>query len=132
MGKLLTGVIDLDLRPSNDKTLTQQLYEQLRGTILAALLPPGHRLPSSRDLARHLKVSRNTVSFVVDQLAMEGYLDIAQGRRPTVAATSKAGLVFGRAISHRQRPTLPVSRWAERLRKADWTFTNEGEPRAFL
>jgi len=28
---------------------------------------------------------RNTVSFVVDQLAMEGYLDVARGRRPSVA-----------------------------------------------
>jgi GntR family transcriptional regulator/MocR family aminotransferase len=128
----LFGLTDFELQPGSDETLTRQLYEQLRTTILAGSLPPGHRLPSSRDLARHLKVSRNTVSFVVDQLAMEGYLDIAQGRRPTVAATSKAGLVFGRAISHRQRPTLPVSRWAERLRKADWPFMNEGEPRAFL
>jgi GntR family transcriptional regulator/MocR family aminotransferase len=27
---------------------------------------------------------------------------------------------------------LRISRWAERLRKADWPFVNEGEPRPFL
>jgi GntR family transcriptional regulator/MocR family aminotransferase len=126
------GLIDFQLQPGSDETLTRQLHRQLRTAILAGSLPPGHRLPSSRDLARHLKVSRNTVSFVVDQLAMEGYLDTAWGRRPTVAATAKAVLVSGKATPHRPRPALPISRWAERLRKTDWPFTNEGEPRPFL
>jgi GntR family transcriptional regulator/MocR family aminotransferase len=132
MGKMLTGVIDFDLQPSADETLTRQLYEALRGAILAGSLPPGYRLPSSRDLARQLKVSRNTVSFVVDQLAMEGYLDVVRGRRPTIAAASKTTLVLGRANARRSPATLHVSRWAQRLRKADWPFANEGEPRPFL
>jgi GntR family transcriptional regulator/MocR family aminotransferase len=132
MGKLLTGLIDFDLQSKSEETLTQRLYEQLRGTILAGSLPPGYRLPSSRDLARHLKISRNTVSFVVDQLAMEGYLAVARGRRPTIAAASKTKLVFGRGNSRRSPATLRTSRWAQRLRKADWPFANEGEPRPFL
>ena len=132
MGKLLSGLIDFELKSRSDETLTRQLYEQLRGTILAGSLPPGYRLPSSRDLARHLKVSRNTVSFVVDQLVMEGYLDITQGRRPTIATASKPGLVFGRRASRRPPVTLRISRWAERLGKAEWPFVNEGKPRPFL
>jgi GntR family transcriptional regulator/MocR family aminotransferase len=128
----LSGLIDFELQSRSNETLSRQLYVQLRGVILAGSLPAGCRLPSSRDLARHLKVSRNTVSFVVDQLVMEGYLEIAQGRRPTVAAASKTELVFGRETSHRQTATLRVSRWAERLRVADWPFVNEGEPRPFL
>jgi GntR family transcriptional regulator/MocR family aminotransferase len=126
------GLINFELQLGSNETLTRQLYDQLRTPILAGALPPGHRLPSSRDLARHLKVSRNTVSFVIDQLAMEGYLEIAQGRRPTVAAASNAGLVFARAASHRPPATLRISRWAERLRKADWPFMSEGEPKPFL
>jgi GntR family transcriptional regulator / MocR family aminotransferase len=128
----LPCLIDFELQPSPDKTLTRQLYERLRQAILAGSLPPGHRLPSSRDLARQLKVSRNTVSFVVDQLATEGYLDSAQGRRPTVLTTAKPGLVFGKATSRPPPANPSVSRWAERLRKADWPFMNEGEPRPFL
>jgi GntR family transcriptional regulator / MocR family aminotransferase len=132
MGELLSGLIDLELRSSSGETLTRQLYDRLRGGILAGALPPGYRLPSSRDLARHLKVSRNTVSFVLDQLAMEGYLDITRGRRPTVAAVSKTGLVFGGGHPRRSPATLRISRWATRLRKADWPFVNEGAPRPFL
>jgi GntR family transcriptional regulator / MocR family aminotransferase len=128
----LLGLIDFELKPNHDETLTRQLYQQLRKSILNGSLPPGHRLPSSRDLARRLKVSRNTVSFVVDQLAMEGYLDVAQGRRPTIAAASKAALVFGKATSLPAPATPPISRWAEQVRKADWPFMNEGEPRPFL
>jgi GntR family transcriptional regulator/MocR family aminotransferase len=132
VGKLLSGMIDLELSPESGKTLTRQLYERLRAAILAGSLPPGFSLPSSRDLARDLKVSRNTVSFVVEQLAMEGYLDVAPGRRPVIATASKTGMVFGRARPRRS-PAIPrVSRWAMRLRKADWPFASEGAPRPFL
>jgi GntR family transcriptional regulator/MocR family aminotransferase len=132
VGKLIAGLIDFDLQPGSGQTLTRQIYQQLRRTILAGSLPPGHRLPSSRDLARQLKISRNTVSFVIDQLAMEGYLDVTQGRRPTVAAAAKTGLMVGRATSDRCPLTLRISRWAERLQQADWPFAGEGEPRPFL
>lgn len=132
MGKLLSGLIDIELRPQAGQTLTRQLYEQLRGSILAGSLPPGHRLPSSRDLARQLKVSRNTVSFVVDQLGIEGYLKINRGRRPAIAAIAGAGLLSARVTSHRPHTPLRVSRWAQRLRKADWPVMHEGEPRPFV
>lgn len=132
MSNLLAGVIDFDLQSRGDETLTRRLYQQFRAAILAGALPPGYRLPSSRDLARHLKISRNTVSFVVDQLAMEGYLDVTKGRRPTIAAISKTELVFSRGNSTPSPAALQTSRWAHRLRKADWPFVNEGEPRPFL
>jgi GntR family transcriptional regulator/MocR family aminotransferase len=130
--KPLAGLLDFELQSSGGTTLMRQLYDRLRGAILNGALPPGFRLPSSRDLARHLKVSRNTVSFVVDQLAMEGYLDVGQGRRPTVAAVSKTALVRGRGLDRRPPASLRVSRWATRLRKADWPFVNDGAPRPFM
>ncbi|MDB5568278.1 MAG: GntR family transcriptional regulator [Tardiphaga sp.] len=129
MGELLAGLIDVELQSGSTETLTRQLYDRLRATILTGALPPGHRLPSSRELARQLGVSRNTVSFVVDQLVMEGYLDVAQGRRPTVAAAANAGLAAGRPISRGEPRALRTSRWAERLRKADWPFASEGRPK---
>jgi DNA-binding transcriptional MocR family regulator len=92
------------LSPESEKTLTRQLYERLRATILAGSLPPGFRLPSSRDLARDLGVSRNTISLVVEQLAMEGYLDVARGRRPVIATASKNGMAFGGARPCRSSP----------------------------
>src|SRR3979409_1727019 len=118
MGELLSGVIDFELQSASGKTLMRQLYNALRGAILAGSLHPGFRLPSSRDLARDLKVSRNTVSFVVDQLAMEGYLELTQGRRPTIAAAAQTRLVVGRGHPRRPPAALRISRWATRLRKA--------------
>src|SRR5258708_7518107 len=132
MSRLLTGAVDFDLHSGGDPPLPRQLYEQLRKAILAGSLPPGHRLPSSRELAHQLKVSRNTVSFVVDQLAMEGYLEVTQGRRPTIAEVSKPRLVSDREIPRRSAATLRLSRWAHLVRKADWPVVNEGRPRPFL
>jgi GntR family transcriptional regulator / MocR family aminotransferase len=132
MSEPLAGLIDLELQPASGETLTRQLYAQLRTTILAGTLPPGYRLPSSRDLARHLSVARNTVSVVVDQLVMEGYLEVTQGRRPTVAAVAKTELVIGKTSSRPPSAGLHTSQWAERVRNADWPFTNEGTPRPFL
>ena len=131
MRDALSGWIDVELRPSSGETLSRQLTHQLRDAILKGLLPPGHRLPSSREFAQQLKISRNTVSSVIDQLAMEGYLDIARGRRPTVAA-SKPSLMRGKANARKPSAKPSMSQWAERLRKSDWPVSNEGAPRPFL
>lgn len=129
---LLSGLVDIELLPSDARTLTQQLYDQLRQAVLAGALPAGYRLPSSRDLAGHLKVSRNTVSHVVEQLAMEGYLDVGQGRRPTIAPLASSSLQFGKAGSRRASAGLRMSRWAEGLHRTDWPFENEGRTRPFV
>lgn len=122
---------DLSLDRRADAGLSRQLYDRVRAAILAGKLRPGLRLPSSRTLARQLGVARNTVSFAIDQLAMEGYLDVAPGRRPIVAGMPKAKLVTDTAVTHRREAALKVSRWATRLRQADWPFMNEGRPRPF-
>jgi len=106
---MLAGIIDVE-RISGDAPLACQLYDQLRATMLSGAWPIGHRLPSSRELARQLGVSRNTVSGVIDQLAMEGYLDVAQGRRPTVAASDAPKLVGGKTTDHPTSEPLSVSR----------------------
>jgi DNA-binding transcriptional MocR family regulator len=80
----LSGLIALERGDS--APLTRQLYEQLRSAIADGRLRHGYRLASSRMLAEHLGVSRNTVAAAVDQLANEGYLDVARGRRPSIAA----------------------------------------------
>jgi DNA-binding transcriptional MocR family regulator len=58
MEKLLSGLIDFELQSSSGTTLMRQLYDRLRAAILDGALSPGFRLPSSRDLAHDLKVSR--------------------------------------------------------------------------
>src|SRR5215470_11630419 len=52
-----------------------QIYESLRNAIVNQQLGPGSKLPSTRDLATLLDVSRNTVLTAFDQLIAEGYLE---------------------------------------------------------
>ena len=64
----------LDIRLNPFLPLQQQLYVQLRNTIIHGRVPAGMRLPSSRTLARRLGVSRNTVLFAYEELAADGVL----------------------------------------------------------
>jgi len=84
MDDLLAGIIDLDRCAT--APLYQQLFAQLRGSILAGRLAPGARIPASRVLARQLGVGRNTVLTAVGQLCAEGYLDARGGSGTRVAA----------------------------------------------
>ncbi len=62
------------LSADNELPLHRQLYEAMRRAMLTGRLGAGERLPSSRDLATDLKLSRNTVVAALNQLTVEGYL----------------------------------------------------------
>lgn len=66
------------------RTLGRQLEDQLRARIRDGSLRPGTRLPSTRDLAGELGVSRPVVVDAYAQLASEGYIVVRQGSRPHV------------------------------------------------
>src|SRR5690242_9074568 len=77
-----------DLMIRVDRTgipLALQIQEQLRVAIREGRLVGGERLPSTRQLAAHLGVSRGTVVEVYEQLAAEGYVDSAVGSGTRVA-----------------------------------------------
>ena len=132
MTSLLSGTIDLKFVAQDSGRLTRQIYDRLRAAILSGALPQGYRLPSSRVLAEDFKVSRNTVSSVIDQLAVEGYVIVARGRRPVVAAVEKMQLISSERSPDDQRSGLiRISRWAKQVSRSDRHFTNEGRPRPF-
>jgi len=54
--------------------LADKVYQQLRAAILDGRLRPGDSLPPSRELARRLSISRNTVTGAYDRLTAEGFL----------------------------------------------------------
>jgi len=60
--------------PASALPLHRRLYEVMRRAILEGKLSAGDRLPSSRDLAHDLGLSRNTVVAALGQLTVEGYL----------------------------------------------------------
>ncbi len=74
----------------------------LRGLIEDGQLPPGEPLPSERELARRLKVSRTTLRWALAALADEGLIDQCSSRtriaaRPPAPILSDAVVV----LSHR-------------------------------
>jgi len=52
----------------------QQIYRALKREIVSGDMKPATRLPSTRDLADQMTVSRNTVLLAYEQLLAEGYV----------------------------------------------------------
>jgi GntR family transcriptional regulator/MocR family aminotransferase len=67
--------------------LNRRLYLSLRGAILSGRITAGVQLPSTRELARDLGMSRNTVMSAMNQLVAEGYLIARQGSGTFVSDT---------------------------------------------
>ncbi len=63
---------------SQGQGLQAQVRESLVSAILARRLLPGTRLPSTRKLARHLEVSRITITLAYQELVSQGYLATAR------------------------------------------------------
>lgn len=73
------------LRRDDDAGLAVQLARHLRDAILGGQLAAGERLPSSRRLAAHLAIGRNTVLAAYDQLLAEGFVAARAGSGTVVA-----------------------------------------------
>ena len=76
---------------------TPALYRELRRLIEAGDIPPGSKLPPSRDLAERLKTSRGSVVAAFETLIAEGY---------AVARTGAGTFVADRVPA--VKPALPV------------------------
>ena len=63
----------VELIRESDTPLFRQLYLQLRAAILSRRLRPGTKLPSTRELAAQLGVSRSAAVAAYEQLLAEGY-----------------------------------------------------------
>jgi GntR family transcriptional regulator/MocR family aminotransferase len=75
----------LTLDRSADVPLGQQVQDDLRDAIRSGRLRSGERLPSTRQLAEQLEVSRGLVVSVYEQLLAEGYVVSAVGSGTRVA-----------------------------------------------
>ena len=136
--------------------LRSQLETQLRDAIRSGRLAAGERLPSSRELAREVGLSRGLVQDCYAQLLAEGYLETRMGSATRVAAGGGAQPAHvaagaasrasaGQAGQHGQRLTanfeagvpdlssFPRADWAWAVREACRAAPNEsfnyGDPR---
>jgi GntR family transcriptional regulator/MocR family aminotransferase len=130
------------------RPLGRQIEDNLREQVRDGRLAPGAELPSTRDLAAQLGVTRRLVVNAYAQLTAEGYLDVRQGARTTVAyapsgarepETTTPVASPGRAPLHDLRPSnpdvggFPRTVWLRSLRAALATATDAdlgyGDPR---
>ena len=116
-----------------------QVEKQLRDAIRGGMLRPGSEVPSTRDLARDLGISRPLVMEAYAQLAAEGYLALRQGAAPRVADTAPGQPVHDlppESLSsvnfrHDFRPgspdlsSFPSARWLKALEAALKTMTSD-------
>jgi GntR family transcriptional regulator/MocR family aminotransferase len=102
----------LRLDRNDASSMQAQLTSQLKRFLQSGQLQPGERLPSTRDLAKTLMISRNTVVAAYEVLAGEGYLlnEPRSGFRVN-EATQAFRTISVRASASRQRqanPRIPV------------------------
>jgi GntR family transcriptional regulator/MocR family aminotransferase len=87
--------VDLHITFEGRRDLSGQIYRQIRAAILDGRLRGEQALPPTRELARRLEVSRNTVSVAYDRLMADGFL------------TGRVGA--GTFVSHGLHPYQPES-----------------------
>jgi GntR family transcriptional regulator/MocR family aminotransferase len=114
----------IELKRTGEEGLVAQLASQLRELIGSGRIGRGRALPSSRQLASDLGVSRNTVTYAFEQLAAEGYLEASHGRRPVVTVDGGERIEGPGGVASSVRFGRPrLSPWASKLKQTDWPMS---------
>jgi len=92
---------------SKGEPLFRQVYVSLRQAILAGTFRAGDRLPSTRDLAEQLGISRTVVVLAYEQLLAEGFV-VGRGGSGTYVPT---GLSAARSARSGKPAQLRLSRF---------------------
>ena len=100
MRRISTGFLPpIALEPDGGAPVYMQLAEWFRHAIVEGRLRPGQRLPSTRNLAKELNLSRMPVQGAYEQLHTEGYFETFVG-----AGTCVAKAIPDDASMHRPAP----------------------------
>jgi GntR family transcriptional regulator len=84
-------MVQFHIQPDSEIPASTQLYNQIRFAIASRQFPPGHRLPSTRQLAMQTGLHRNTISKVYRQLEETGFVDAQAGSGIYVRAQGDEG-----------------------------------------
>jgi GntR family transcriptional regulator len=71
--------VQFNIQSDSDIPASNQLYNQILFAIASRQFPPGHRLPSTRQLAMLTGLHRNTISKVYSQLEDAGVVEAVPG-----------------------------------------------------
>ncbi|MBR5112900.1 MAG: PLP-dependent aminotransferase family protein [Clostridia bacterium] len=121
--------------------LYEQLYILIKADILSGNIKGGDRLPSKREFAAHLGISKVTVEAAYSALISEGYvyslekrgyyceknLALPQGSvsRPAVKAEKQAGVSIDLSSNTVPRDQFPFSVWSRLMREITLNYSRE-------
>ena len=105
-------------------SLQGRVRQMLVSAILSGHLPPGAPVPSSRHLADHLRIARNTVVFAYQQLVSEGYLVSRERSGHFVSDSVMQGICKTprRAMARPPQQRRPMTRSAPRAGTSGCAF----------
>jgi GntR family transcriptional regulator len=72
-------MVKFHIHSDSEVPASNQLYNQIRFAIASRQFPPGHKLPSTRQLAMQTGLHRNTISKVYRQLEDDGVVEAQAG-----------------------------------------------------
>jgi len=72
-------MLQFQIQSDSDIPASKQLLDQIRFAIASRQYPPGHRLPSTRQLAMITGLHRNTISKIYQQLEEDGLVSSQAG-----------------------------------------------------
>lgn len=84
-------MVQFHIQSDSEIPASTQLYNQIRFAIASRQFPPGHRLPSTRQLAMQTGLHRNTISKVYRQLEDSGVVSAQAGSGIYVKAQGDEG-----------------------------------------
>ncbi len=84
-------MIQYHIQPDSEIPASKQLFDQIQFAIASRQYPPGHKLPSTRQLAQITGLHRNTISKVYRQLEETGLVESQAGSGIYVKAQGHEG-----------------------------------------
>jgi GntR family transcriptional regulator len=84
-------MVQYHIQPDSEIPASKQLFDQIQFAIASRQYPPGHRLPSTRQLAMQTGLHRNTISKVYRQLEETGLVESQAGSGIYVKAQGHEG-----------------------------------------
>jgi DNA-binding GntR family transcriptional regulator len=88
----------IELDDASDVPRQRQITRQIAAAIRGGGIPGGARLPSSRAMARLLRVSRNTILAAYDDLAADSLIRGERGAGTRVTAATQAPATLRQVI----------------------------------
>lgn len=84
----------LELKPIKPRSISEEIIGQIKGSILNGSLKPGDKIPSEREMANELKVSRQCVREAINSLKTIDLLEVRK-RSGIYVKSMTSGLIEG-------------------------------------